>query len=143
MKKVFLSGCFDIIHGGHLDFFEVAKKYGDYLIVSFASDKSLKLHKQRASSLPESHKYRILSALKMIDKVVIGDYLKEEGLDFKRHFLRLKPDVLMVTSRDKYIPKKKALCAQTGAKLVILPKSFKFRNISTTKIIRNIIKNNK
>lgn len=143
MKKVFLSGCFDIIHGGHIDFFEIAKKYGDYLIVSFAGDKSLWLHKKRRSSIPEEHKYRVISSLKMVDKVVVGDYLKEEGLDFKRHFLKIKPDILLITQQDKYKAQKKELCAQTGTELVILPKSYKFREISTTKIIKNIIRNNK
>ncbi|MFA6320075.1 MAG: adenylyltransferase/cytidyltransferase family protein [archaeon] len=35
MIKVFVSGCFDIIHGGHVEFFKSAKNLGDYLIVSF------------------------------------------------------------------------------------------------------------
>ena len=37
MKKVFVSGCYDILHAGHLQFFEEARALGDYLIVSFAS----------------------------------------------------------------------------------------------------------
>lgn len=38
---VFVSGCYDIIHGGHVEFWEQAKAAGgpnSYLVVSFASD---------------------------------------------------------------------------------------------------------
>ena len=38
----------------------------------------------------------------MIDEVVVGDYLDELGLDFKQHFLRIKPDILAVTEDHKY-----------------------------------------
>lgn len=34
MKKVFVSGCYDILHAGHLQFFEEARALGDYLIVT-------------------------------------------------------------------------------------------------------------
>lgn len=37
-KKVFVSGCYDIMHAGHLQFFSEARALGDFLIVSFASD---------------------------------------------------------------------------------------------------------
>ena len=101
-KKIFVSGCFDILHGGHIEFFNQAKSLGDYLIVCFAGDKSLELHKHKKPSLPETHKKKILESLRMVDKVVIGDYLDEIGLDFKQHFLKIKPDILAVTEDDKY-----------------------------------------
>lgn len=138
MKKVFVSGCFDILHGGHIEFFNQAKNLGDYLIVCFAGDKSLELHKKKKSSLPETHKKKILGSLRMVDEVVMGDYLEELGLDFKEHFLRIKPDILAVTEDDKYGKQKIELCNQIGAEYVILPKSLGFEKISTTEIIQKI-----
>ena len=138
MKKVFVSGCYDILHGGHIEFFNQAKSLGDYLIVCFAGDKSLDLHKHKKSSLPEAHKKRLLESLSMVDEVVIGDYLGELGLDFKEHFLRIKPDVLVVTEDDKYAKEKTALCQAIGAEYVILPKTLNFEKISTTEIINYI-----
>ena len=137
-KKIFVSGCFDILHGGHIEFFNQAKSLGDYLIVCFAGDKSLELHKHKKPSLPETHKKKILESLRMVDKVVIGDYLDEIGLDFKQHFLKIKPDILAVTEDDKYGKQKIALCNQIGAQYVILPKNLDFEKISTTEIINNI-----
>jgi cytidyltransferase-like protein len=137
MKKVFVSGCYDIIHGGHIEFFSQARALGDYLIVSFAGDNSLKIHKNRKSSLPVEHKKRLLQSLTMIDEVVVGD---DEilGLDFKSHFLNSKPQVLAVTEDDKYGAEKMELCRQVGAEYVVLPKTLNFEKISTTEIINYI-----
>lgn len=138
MKKVFVSGCYDILHGGHIEFFTQAKALGDYLVVCFAGDKSLELHKHKKSSLPEEHKKRILGSLSMVDEVVIGEYLEELGLDFKEHFLKIKPNFLVVTEDDKYGDQKRELCRQVGAEYIILPKTLNFEKISTTEIINYI-----
>lgn len=138
MKKVFVSGCYDILHGGHIEFFNQAKSLGDYLIVCFASDKSLELHKGKKTSLPEEHKRKILESLRMVDQVVMGDYLEELGLDFKEHFLKIKPDILAVTEDDKYGEQKIALCEIIGAEYIVLPKNLDFKKISTSEIIKNI-----
>ncbi len=39
-KKVFVSGCFDLLHSGHIAFFEQAANYGD-LYVAIGSDKTI------------------------------------------------------------------------------------------------------
>ena len=62
MKRVFVSGCYDIIHAGHVQFFSEARSQGDHLTVSFASADVLWLHKQRRSSLPDEHKQALLAA---------------------------------------------------------------------------------
>ena len=46
MKKVFVSGCFDLLHSGHIEFFRKASKYGD-LYVSVGSDKTIEDLKKR------------------------------------------------------------------------------------------------
>ncbi len=138
MKKIFISGCYDILHGGHIQFFKEARALGDHLTVCFASDDVLWEHKKRRTSIPQDHKLALMSALDIVDQVVIGD-CNELGLDFKSHFLRIKPDVLAVTEDDQYAEAKKALCAQVGAEYVVLPKTPpQFTPVSTTSIVRNI-----
>ncbi len=39
-KKVFVSGCFDLLHSGHVEFFQRAAAYGD-LYVALGSDKTV------------------------------------------------------------------------------------------------------
>ena len=60
MKKVLIFGTFDGLHLGHLNFFEQAKEYGDYLIVVVARDKTVKRIKNRFPSKNEVERLRIL-----------------------------------------------------------------------------------
>lgn len=39
-KKVFVSGCYDMLHSGHVAFFEEAASHGD-LYVGIGSDKTI------------------------------------------------------------------------------------------------------
>lgn len=138
MIKVFVSGCYDIVHAGHVQFFREARALGDHLTVSFASADVLWLHKHRKSSLPDAHKRALIAALRVVDEVVVGDGL-EEGIDFRKEFLRTRPQILAVTEDDKYADLKRALCAEVGAKYVILPKTPpEFPPVSTTEIVRYI-----
>jgi cytidyltransferase-like protein len=138
ITKVFVSGCYDILHGGHIEFFNQARSLGDYLIVSFASEKTLEKYKNKKSSIPEAHKKKILESLRMIDEVVMGNSEEEVGLDFKQHFLRIRPDILAVTEDDNFSEQKTALCKSIGAKYIVLPKNLDFEKTSTTQIIKDI-----
>lgn len=136
MIKVFVSGCYDIIHAGHVQFFRDAKALGDHLTVCFASDEVLWAHKQRRSSLPQEHKYGLINALDMVDDVVIGDH-PEIGLDFQDAFRQVRPDILAVTEDDQYEPVKQLLCEEIGTRYVRLPKTPpQFPAVSTTGIVK-------
>src|SRR5678815_471742 len=113
MIRVFVSGCYDILHAGHVQFFREARALGDHLTVCFASNDVLWLHKQRRSSLPDEHKHALLAALDGVDDVVIGAG-KDEGIDFREHFLRLKPDILAVTEDDRSASSKRAFVCGTA-----------------------------
>jgi cytidyltransferase-like protein len=136
MIKVFVSGFYDIVHAGHLQFFREARALGDHLTVSFASAEVLWRQRHRRSSLPDEHKRALIASLGPVDDVVVGTGL-EEGLEFKEDFLSLRPHILAVTEDDKYAAAKQTLCAQVGARYVVLPKSQpQFPSISTTEIVR-------
>ncbi len=138
MKKVLVSGCYDIIHGGHVEFFNQAKALGDYLIVSFADDNVLMKYKGRRSSIPTEHKKRILESLNMVDEVIVGNSVDCEGLDFIEHFGRVQPNILVATDDDKFKEQKTQLCllASWGCEYVVLPKTLNFEKISTSEIIQ-------
>jgi cytidyltransferase-like protein len=138
MTHIFVSGCYDILHAGHVQFFREARALGDELTVCFASADVLWQHKQRRSSLPDEHKAAILASLTMVDRVVMGHGTKH-GLDFEEHFLRLRPDVLAVTEDDQYGELKRALCAEVGARYHVLEKTPpEFEPVSTTQVVRLI-----
>eukprot|EP00899_Mesostigma_viride_P007215 jgi/Mesvir1/16495/Mv10048-RA.1 len=144
MPHVFVSGCYDILHGGHVQFFQEARAIADSggaqgeLTVSFASEEVLWHHKRRRSSIPDEHKQVLIAALKPVTRCVIGTD-RTLGLDFESHFLRLRPDYLVVTEDDKYGDIKRKLCTKVGAEYRVLPKTPPHcKPISTTEIVARI-----
>ena len=70
-KKVFVSGCFDLLHSGHVYFLEQASKYGS-LYVCLGSDSTILDLKGRASIINQNERKYILESLKFVHKCVIG-----------------------------------------------------------------------
>ncbi|MDA7818366.1 D-glycero-beta-D-manno-heptose-7-phosphate kinase [Sulfurimonas sp.] len=70
-KIVFTNGCFDILHVGHVKYLQVAKSFGDILIVGLNSDESVSRLKgpTRPINIAEDRAY-LLAALEAVDFVV-------------------------------------------------------------------------
>ncbi len=70
-KIVFTNGCFDILHVGHVKYLEIAKSFGDMLIVGLNSDDSVRRLKgeNRPINLSDDRAY-VLSALESVSFVV-------------------------------------------------------------------------
>lgn len=93
MKKiiVFTNGCFDLIHPGHVDFLNRAKKLGTKLIVGINSDRSVRIIKgSKRPILNENARKEVLLALKAVDEVLIFDEPTPEKL-----IKQIKPDILV------------------------------------------------
>ncbi len=132
---VFVSGCYDILHGGHVEFLVSAKALGQKLIVCVPTDEVFTAHKQRKPALPLEHRVELVRALRVVNEVVVGSD-PDLGLNFKTQFLTLKPDFLVVTDDDQFSEAKRALCATVGAQYVQLPKTLSYAQISSTEISR-------
>lgn len=135
--KVFVSGCYDIIHAGHIQFFKDAKALGDHLTVCFANAKVLELTKNRKPSMPDDNKREILKALSCVDEVVSSSNI-HPIFDFKSHIKNLQPNILAVTEDDKNAELKKSFCKKIGVEFVVLPKSNPVTQVSTTSILTSI-----
>jgi len=70
-KIVFTNGCFDLIHVGHVRYLAEAKKMGDVLVIGLNSDDSVSTIKPGRPVIPEGERAEILSALYMVDYVVL------------------------------------------------------------------------
>lgn len=138
MKKIFVSGCYDILHANHIALFEKAKSFGDYLIVSFASDAVLMKYKNRKSAIPENHKKYILESLTVVDEVVMGSNLENPIFDFKDEFERVKPDVLVITTDDLHFEEKRDFCVERNCSIIAIPRVEDFGYFPTTQI-RNAV----
>ncbi|RJR19903.1 MAG: hypothetical protein C4581_04330 [Nitrospiraceae bacterium] len=71
MKIVFTNGCFDLIHVGHVRYLAEAKKMGDVLVVGLNSDSSVSTIKPGRPIISEGERAEVLSALWMVDYVVL------------------------------------------------------------------------
>ena len=73
-KVVTTNGSFDILHAGHVNYIEKAKKEGDVLIVLLNSDRSIRASKgEDRPIIPENERARLLAALECVDHVVVFD----------------------------------------------------------------------
>lgn len=71
MKRVIISGYFNPLHGGHLDYIEAGKALGDYLIVVVNNDKAQLLKKGKVI-LDEQNRMRLIKALRDPDEVILS-----------------------------------------------------------------------
>jgi D-glycero-beta-D-manno-heptose 1-phosphate adenylyltransferase len=92
-KIVTVYGTFDVIHSGHLDLLEEAKRQGDVLFVGVNSDAAVKEGKgPNRPYLPEGMRSALLAAMICTDYVVVIDAPFYSGVAEK--FVRaIKPDV--------------------------------------------------
>lgn len=122
MKKVFVSGSFNVLHAGHIRFFRDASALGDYLIVSFPPADLLWTLYNKKSLLDDDDKLALLRSLQMVDEVILSTDENVE-LSFKSAFLQSQPDILAVTTDDLYMEAKRRLCEEYGVEFVVLEKS--------------------
>ncbi|NIP59512.1 MAG: D-glycero-beta-D-manno-heptose 1-phosphate adenylyltransferase [Gemmatimonadetes bacterium] len=88
---VFTNGCFDLLHRGHVDYLDRARRQGDALVVGLNSDASVrKLKGPGRPVVAEEDRARILAALECVDAVVLFAEKTPRSL-----IAELLPDVLV------------------------------------------------
>ncbi|MCX6078600.1 MAG: adenylyltransferase/cytidyltransferase family protein [Chloroflexi bacterium] len=115
-KKAFVSGCFDLLHSGHVAFFEEAARYGE-LYVAIGSDRNVFELKRRPTINSEAERLYMIKSLAYVKDVFVA---KGSGvLDFVQELAVIKPDYFVV-NEDGSTPAKKNLCEELGIEYVIL-----------------------
>lgn len=115
-KKVFVSGCFDMLHSGHIAFFKEASTYGD-LYVGIGSDATIAELKGRQTINSEQERIYMINAIKYVKKAFVNS--GSGILDFEEDLKALKPDIFVV-NEDGFSPKKQELCDESGIELLKL-----------------------
>jgi cytidyltransferase-like protein len=114
-KKVFVSGCYDMLHSGHVAFFEEAASYGD-LYVGIGSDKTINELKARKTINSDAERLYMVKALKSVKDAWIN---KGSGLlDFLEEIKELKPDIFFVNA-DGHTAAKEQLCKELGIEYIV------------------------
>ncbi|MDH4028248.1 MAG: D-glycero-beta-D-manno-heptose 1-phosphate adenylyltransferase [Nitrospirota bacterium] len=89
-RVVFTNGCFDILHIGHIRYLGETKKLGDVLVVGLNSDSSVSRIKPGRPVVSEEQRAEVLSALMMVDFVVL--FQEETPYELIKE---VRPDVLV------------------------------------------------
>lgn len=90
-RLVFTNGCFDILHAGHIECLRFAKSKGDKLVVALNSDESVNRLKGDGRPVNNiSDRIRVISALQMVDYVIVFD--DDTPYDIIK---KIKPDALV------------------------------------------------
>jgi len=128
MKKVWINGCFDVLHHAHFKMIEFASTFGDLLVIGIDSDKRVKELKgeDRPFHTQEERKYN-LERIKGVKKVIIFDssHALEEMIK------SYEPDVFVIGSDYKNKP----IVGEQYAKSIVYFN--RMENFSTTKILSN------
>jgi D-glycero-beta-D-manno-heptose 1-phosphate adenylyltransferase len=132
-KVVFSNGCFDILHAGHVEYLDAARKLGDVLLIGLNSDASVR--RLKGPSRPiccETDRAAVLSALQVVDALTLFDEDTPEEL-----IGALLPDIL-VKGADWAVEKIAGARAvlDHGGEVLTIPL---LEGLSTSSIIEKII----
>ena len=134
-KIVYVPLAVDILHSGHLNIIEKAKKYGK-VVIGLLSDSAVAEYKN-IPSLEYSERYRIVKSLKNVSKII-----KQESWDYSKILNSLKPDFFVHGDDWKEGIQKKTrynvinLLKKNKGRLIEIPYT---KNISSSSIKSNLI----
>jgi phosphoenolpyruvate phosphomutase / 2-hydroxyethylphosphonate cytidylyltransferase len=134
-KIVYVPLAVDILHSGHLNVIEKAKKYGK-VVIGLLSDSAVAEYKN-IPSLEYNERYRIVKSLKNVSKII-----KQESWDYSKILNSLKPDFFVHGDDWKEGVQKKTrhnvinLLKKNKGKLIEIPYT---KNISSSSIKSDLI----
>lgn len=115
-KKVFVSGCYDMLHSGHVAFFRAAAQYGD-LYVGIGSDKTIEAYKNRKTVYSEKERLYMVKSIRYVTDACINP--GSGIMDFVETVDRIKPDIFVVNS-DGGSETKRKFCEERGIEYIEL-----------------------
>ena len=115
-KKGYASGCYDMLHSGHVAFFKEAARFGD-LYVGIGSDKTIYELKSRQTVCSEIERLYMVKAVRYVKDACINS--GSGMMDFVESVERVKPDVFVV-NEDGDSEIKRMFCKERGIEYVVL-----------------------
>ncbi len=105
-KKVLVSGCYDLLHAGHIAFFKTAAQFGK-LFVAVGADENVRLLKGKAPYYSQEERVYMVNSVRYVESAFIAS--GSGMLDFGPDIERIKPDIFIV-NHDGHTLDKEALC---------------------------------
>jgi cytidyltransferase-like protein len=113
--RVMVTGCFDLLHSGHVAFLREAASHGQ-LFVCIGSDENVLQLKGRYPVNPETERQYMLEALSCVTNARVNRGMGI--LDFIEEMDELKPDIFFV-NEDGHTPAKESLCKEKGIEYIV------------------------
>ena len=114
--KVFVSGCYDLLHSGHVEFFRQAAEYGD-LYVGIGSDATILHYKGHRTMFDERERLFMVKSIRYVKDAYIN--AGSGIMDFVPTVDRLRPDILVV-NEDGATEEKRRFCEERGMEYIVL-----------------------
>ena len=118
-KKVFVSGCYDLLHSGHVEFFKQASQFGD-LYVGIGSDATYLEYKHRKPMFPQEERLFMVSNIKFVKEAYINE--GRGVIDFLPTLDLVKPDIIVVNAEGGSDTKRQ-LCEERGIQYIELQRT--------------------
>ena len=118
-KKVFVSGCYDLLHSGHVEFFKQASQFGD-LYVGIGSDATYLEYKHRKPMFPQEERLFMVKNIKAVKEAYINE--GSGVIDFIPTLDIVKPDIFVVNAEGGS-PAKRQLCEERGIQYIELERT--------------------
>ena len=114
--RVFVSGCYDLLHSGHVEFFRQAAQYGD-LYVGIGSDATILHYKGHRTMFDECERLFMVKSIRYVKDAYIN--AGSGIMDFVPTVDFLKPDILVV-NEDGASEEKRQFCEARGMEYIVL-----------------------
>lgn len=118
-KRVLVSGCFDLLHSGHVEFFREASQYGQ-LFVRLGTDKNIQELKHHRPMYSESERLFMVQSIKYVYDANLSAGHGE--FDFMEDMKLVKPDIYFVNDDGSNLDKRRQICRDLGINMIIKPR---------------------
>ena len=118
-KKVFVSGCYDLLHSGHVEFFIQASRYGD-LYVGIGSDATYLEYKHRKPMFPQEERLFMVKSIRYVKDAYIN--AGHGVIDFLPTLDIVKPDIFVVNAEGGS-ELKRSVCESRGIQYIELERT--------------------
>ncbi len=142
-----ITGCFDVLHYGHVMYFRFAKKHCNILLVGLDTDENITLNKGiNRPMFSYSSRSQVVSELTSVDYVFRMEgctkYITLSADDVIEQLLKkIKPDVLILHDKaDKSTSRKITICDRCGVMPII---DYSEKVTSSTEIIEQQMRGTK
>lgn len=115
---IFKSGCFDILHIGHILMLQQAKAVAHVLIVGIGANDTV-LKERPFTFFDENNRAATIASLECVDYVVVEREENFKNIDHSTLLQIIKPDYFTIPTDDKLLDVKRMLANAIGTKIIL------------------------